>query len=432
MRGCYKPTWFVEHDVDRVTAIQWLAIDFDSALLGGRGFWIADDQSIDANTTGHYPFNCRCPRAQPLLGQCSRKPDATPLARCWSHILHAPECRSFSVRYKLNEVDKWRWKLAHTAVVFATVHSMTAIIQVRDLIFEYPGRRALDRVTFDIEAGAVTALVGPNGAGKTTLMRCLCGLERPLVGEIRVDAIDVIEEPRRCHERIGFLPDFVGLYEALTVEQCLHYHAAANGVTSGLALRLRETAAQLGLTDRLQQRVSELSRGLRQRVAVGQAIIHQPALLILDEPASGLDPEARHDLASLFRTLQGSGMSLLVSSHILAELEDYATHMLVLKDGRLIEHRALRGSPVRAELLIEVLSDAARARAWLAARAEVSDVEMIPSGARVVCAGLSDAHAVLLRDMVTAGFAVSSFAPVGSDLQRSYLDSVRTPPESRV
>ncbi len=314
---------------------------------------------------------------------------------------------------------------AHIPVAFGTVDRMKLIIDVQDLVFEYPGRRALDHISFGLETGSVTALVGPNGAGKTTLMRCLCGLNRSLTGRIRVDDIDVVEEPRRCHQRIGFLPDFVGLYDALTVEQCLHYHATANGLTHELPARIRETAAQLRLTDRLQMHVGELSRGLRQRVAIGQAIIHEPALLILDEPAAGLDPEARHDLAQLFLTLQARGMSLLVSSHILAELEDYATHMLVVKDGRLIEHRALAGRSSRAELVVEVLSDPGAAAQWLQARAEVSAVQLTPRGARFVCAGMDDVHAALLRDLIAAGIPVSSFGAVGADLQRSYLDSVR-------
>lgn len=303
---------------------------------------------------------------------------------------------------------------------------MKPIIEVRGIVFEYPGRRALDNVSFEIEAGAITALVGPNGAGKTTLMRCLCGLERPLTGEIRIDGVDVIEAPRSSHERIGFLPDFSGLYEALTIQQCWHYHAIANGVTRDLETRIQAAAEHLRLADRLQQRVGELSRGLRQRVAIGQAIIHEPAVLILDEPASGLDPEARHDLARLFRTLQGQGMSLLVSSHILAELEDYATQMLVLKDGRLLEHRALQVTE-RTELAVDVLSDKAVAMAWLRARAEVSELQAGARGARFVYAGAVAAQAQLLSDLIAAGIVVSRFASAGSDLQRSYLDSIRSP-----
>ncbi|MFP6680824.1 MAG: ABC transporter ATP-binding protein, partial [Gammaproteobacteria bacterium] len=166
------------------------------------------------------------------------------------------------------------------------------MIEVQNLIFEYPGHRAIDDVSFTINRDSVTALVGPNGAGKTTLMRCLCGLERPLSGSIIIDGIDVIENPRRSHEKIGYLSDFFGLYDELQVAQCLRYAAEANGVRNNVSESIRQTAERLRLTERLYQHVGELSRGLRQRVAIGQAMIHNPRVLILDEPASGLDPEA--------------------------------------------------------------------------------------------------------------------------------------------
>ncbi|CAK0767957.1 hypothetical protein CCP3SC15_3770002 [Gammaproteobacteria bacterium] len=154
--------------------------------------------------------------------------------------------------------------------------------------------RALDQVGFSVPQGSITALVGPNGAGKTTLLRCIAGLDLPLSGKIRVDGIDVLDEPRACHRRVGYLSDSFGLYDTLTVRQCLYYAAEANGVDSArLDEAVQDTAAKLGLTDRLRQRTSELSRGLRQRVAIAQAIIHRPGVVLLDEPAAGLDPEAR-------------------------------------------------------------------------------------------------------------------------------------------
>ncbi len=219
------------------------------------------------------------------------------------------------------------------------------MIEVRGLSYEYPGLRALADVSFDIARGTITALVGPNGAGKTTLLRCLAGMERPLSGSIRVNDIDVIEEPRRSHRHVGYLSDFFGLYDKLTVRQCLRYVGAANGLAAdALAATVADTAAELGIHERLDQRTGELSRGLRQRVAIAQAIIHGPTVVLLDEPASGLDPEARYALGELFLTLRRRGMTLLVSSHILAELEAYSTHMLILRGGQLVEHRALAQS----------------------------------------------------------------------------------------
>src|SRR4051812_9656150 len=123
---------------------------------------------------------------------------------------------------------------------------MSAAIHVSNLLFEYPGVRALDDVSFEVQAGSVTALVGPNGAGKTTLLRCLAGLELPLLGSIEVAGVDVLEAPRAVHRRIGYLSDFYGLYDALTVRQCFQHAAAAHGVDeTALAAALERTAERL-------------------------------------------------------------------------------------------------------------------------------------------------------------------------------------------
>ena len=217
-----------------------------------------------------------------------------------------------------------------------------AVITIEDVIFEYPGHRALNRVSLHIAAGTVTALVGPNGAGKSTLLRCIAGLDQPLSGRIEVDGIDVVQSPRAVHAHLGYLSDFFGLYEKLTVQQGLQYAALARGMEHGHALaRSHAVAQQLGLADLLQRQPSALSRGQRQRLAIGQAIVHQPQVLLLDEPASGLDPDARDSLATLFRQLQAQGMTLVVSSHILSELDAYSTHVLSLRGGCVEQHSPL-------------------------------------------------------------------------------------------
>src|SRR6201991_1509648 len=144
------------------------------------------------------------------------------------------------------------------------------IARIAGLRFEYPGVRALHDVSVELAAGTVTALVGPNGAGKSTLMRCLAGLETPALGQIEVDGVDVIEEPREAHRKLGYLSDFFGVYESLSVRQCLVHAAAIHGVAEAtLDGEARRTAGQLGLADRLEARAGTLSRGLRQRLAIG-------------------------------------------------------------------------------------------------------------------------------------------------------------------
>jgi len=301
------------------------------------------------------------------------------------------------------------------------------MIDVHNLIFEYPRQRALDDVSFGIEANSVTALVGPNGAGKTTLMRCLCGLERPLSGTIHIDGIDVIEHPRQSHERIGFLSDFFGLYDPLSVRQVLAYAAAANGMRAGIDAAVLTTAERLHLHDRLHQPVGELSRGLRQRVAIGQSLIHAPKVLILDEPASGLDPEARHDLAELFKALQTDGMTLLVSSHILAELETYASDMLVIRAGRIVEQRRLHAPAASRRRVVVRLAAGGRdgIAELLKQRQDVHGV--LVEGDRLVCefSGGDEAQHALLKFLIEADAPVLSFAAHESDLQQSYIESLR-------
>lgn len=213
------------------------------------------------------------------------------------------------------------------------------MITVTDLTFDYPGKRALEHISFSIEAGSITALVGPNGAGKSTLMRCLAALETPSSGSIQIASLDVLEFPREAHALMGYLPDFFGLYDDLTVEQCLSYHAMVQNIPKPeQKAAIERVAVRMQIQDILLQETKTLSRGQRQRLAIAQAIIHHPKVLILDEPASGLDPEARYHLSQLLVLLAQEGITMLVSSHILSELEDYCTNMLVLREGKIVKH----------------------------------------------------------------------------------------------
>lgn len=301
------------------------------------------------------------------------------------------------------------------------------MIAVRNLIFEYPGIRALDDVSFDIPQGSITALVGPNGAGKTTLLRCMAALEQPVSGSIDIAGIDVLEQPRACHRIIGYLSDFFGLYQRLTVRQCLHYVARAQGIPEDhCQTAIAEVSHNLQIDDRLDMHPGELSRGLRQRLAIAQAIIHKPRLVLLDEPASGLDPEARHDLAELFLELQRQGMTLLVSSHILAELEAYCTDMLMLRHGRIVEQVAVKSSSAQRDFRlvlahavehldtvlrqfegVSVLKTEQNRQAWL----QITDQP-------------EQQHA-LLMNLLAQGLPVCEFAPSSRNLQDTYLQTIR-------
>ena len=307
-----------------------------------------------------------------------------------------------------------------------------AIIEVSDLTFDYPGFRALERVSLSIAPGTVTALVGPNGAGKTTLLRCIAALDTPLSGTVRVAGLDVYESPREVHRLMGYLSDNFGLYSDLTVAQGLEYAARSQGLASGaVAQAVQSTAQRLGLSDKLGNLASALSRGQRQRLAIGQAIIHAPKVLLLDEPASGLDPEARSSLAQVFKALKAQGMSLLVSSHILAELDEYSTHMLALSQGRVLEHRALshiappgqEAAPERL-LRLEFLTPAESVAPWLSQQAHVRLGRVEGHGLEMAFSGPLSAQAALVAACVAAGHPLTSIAPVTENLQQSYLKSL--------
>ncbi|MGB1882461.1 MAG: ABC transporter ATP-binding protein [Gammaproteobacteria bacterium] len=304
--------------------------------------------------------------------------------------------------------------------------SKSAIISVESLCYEYPGRRALDNVTFDIAKGSITALVGPNGAGKTTLLRCLAGMDRPLGGAIDIAGIDVVSEPRKSHRVSGYLSDFFGLYETLSVRQSLTYVARANRLDSASVNSVVEsTATDLGMGDRLEQTTATLSRGLRQRVAIAQAIIHRPEIVLLDEPASGLDPEARFQLGELFLALQKRGMTLVVSSHILAELESYSSHMLILGDGRIIDHRNLRETDIELRRIeIRATEGMDQLEQWLQTKAPISDVQRFEDRLVITLNAADYESARLLKDLVDVEFPITHFAEISEDLQQSYLHSI--------
>ena len=299
------------------------------------------------------------------------------------------------------------------------------MIEAIAVTYEYPGTRALEHISFSLPPRSITALVGPNGAGKTTLLRCLAGLDEPFSGAIRIAGIDVTQDRRAAHRQIGYLPDHFGLYAELSVQQALRYAGRSRGLdATGLEQRLETVIRQVGLADKLGGRVGALSRGQRQRLALAQAIIHSPAVLLLDEPASGLDPESRAALSSLMRSLAGEGMTLVVSSHILAELEEYCTGMLVLQQGRVVEHRRLeqvaRGRHIRIRLAQPSASvDEALAQLAGAMPLQGSDLER-----QFSFAGDDAELAGLLGQLIGRGIPVCEFGATAESLQDAYLAAV--------
>lgn len=308
------------------------------------------------------------------------------------------------------------------------MHS-TALIQVKQLTFEYPGTRALDSVSFDIASGSITALVGPNGAGKSTLLRCIAALDYPLSGQVLLNGVDVLDDPRASHAKIGYLSDNFGLYDALSVRQCLTFAASSQGVAAdNITKVVNKTAEQLDLTNKLNSAAGALSRGQRQRVAIGQAIIHSPSLLLLDEPASGLDPEARHSLSQVFIALKNSGMTLIVSSHILAELEDYSTDMLVLKGGIVLQQQSVQSIPAQNLSLVEFelvhIADAAKLSELIQNIPAASALEIASNLASLQLNEFLMPRHMLLNKLIQADISINTFGLQENNMQQNYLKVV--------
>jgi ABC-2 type transport system ATP-binding protein len=308
------------------------------------------------------------------------------------------------------------------------------MIDAENLVFDYPSGRALHGVSFVVRAGAVLALVGPNGAGKSTLMRCIAALDAPTEGTIIVQGYDTSRNPREIHAALGYLSDMFGLYDALTVRQALIYAARSRGVGAAETnAAVLAAAGRVGLSNRLESFAGELSRGLRQRLAIAQTIVHKPRVLLLDEPASGLDPDARKSLSELILSLAADGMTIMVSSHILSELDDYCTEMLMLDEGRIVggEVVAVDGKPIA-----QAASDGDAESPPPMTRVKVAFAE--PAGllaARIEALGLTvehvdgndaflliapDAETTALALLVSAGLSVRSFAPIRQTLEAAY------------
>lgn len=308
------------------------------------------------------------------------------------------------------------------------------MLHVDNLIFDYPGHRALNDVSFSLEKGTITALVGPNGAGKSTLMRLCAALDQPFAGTVQLDGLDIHANPRQAHRQMGFLPDFFGLYDEMTVQQGLMYRAASQGVPPGRQRMVAESAAErLEIADRLAQKAGALSRGLRQRLAIAQSILHAPTFLMLDEPASGLDPSARIGLSAVLRNLARDGMTILVSSHILAELEDYSTHILMLRQGRVVDHAPLVVMGTVTERRIEIRLDFAHPVSELRKRLmAIDDFEVLSCGiddAIVIADPDPSARATMLAKVIAAGLPLASFAPERRSLQDIYLARMKADAE---
>ncbi|AIY01998.1 ABC-type multidrug transport system, ATPase component [Arthrobacter sp. PAMC 25486] len=279
-------------------------------------------------------------------------------------------------------------------------------------------------VQMDVQApaGQVTALIGPNGAGKTTLLLMLASLLAPDTGSISVMGIDPVKDPAAARAKIGWMPDTLGVWEALTAREILttmgkFYHLPKAQIPG----RVEELLELVNLSSLADQKARVLSRGQQQRLSLARALIHDPEVLLLDEPASGLDPGSRIALRSILRRLAAEGKVVVVSSHVLAELDEIADGAVFVNQGRSV----LAQSVEQAAGQGRKYSIAALDPADLAAALTTLGVAFEPGTGRRPSASVSverEEHAAaLLRDLVAAGVAVCAFAPATGALEETYM-----------
>lgn len=209
-----------------------------------------------------------------------------------------------------------------------------SVIELQNISHVYDDFLALKDINLSIKKNSVTALIGPNGAGKTTLLKCICGQIMPTTGSQHILGMDIRNNQRKIRQKVSFLQDTFGLYDEKVIDVLNHKGLIHKLSKKEIKQKIEEFTDSLNLKDLFQKNVSILSKGQRQRVAVGHALMQNPEILLLDEPAAGLDPLARYDLSNLIKALSEK-ITLIVSSHILTELEEYATHLCIIEKGQL-------------------------------------------------------------------------------------------------
>ncbi len=301
------------------------------------------------------------------------------------------------------------------------------IIQFEGVEKRYGRTVALDRIDLSIPEGSITGLIGPNGAGKTTSMLIMSTLLDRDGGTVDVAGHDPLTDPRGVRRMLGYMPDFFGFYENLNTTEYLDFFAATHGIKP--ARRPAVIADLLGLVDleaKADADVNGLSRGMKQRLSLARALLHDPQILVLDEPASGLDPRARVHLRELISELARLGKTVVISSHILAELEGICSHMaiidggLVRAQGRLEEIRELLTAARRVSVRIpdERIDEA---QDLAAGDQDVSEVSVERGSLRMVLAGGDEASARLLGLMVGSGIPVYEWRTESAGLEELFL-----------
>ena len=304
---------------------------------------------------------------------------------------------------------------------------MSAVIQITNLRKEFDDLVAVQGLDVSIPEGEIYGLIGPNGAGKTTTIRMACGLLEPTDGHVTIADVDVHHDPERAQQFIGYLSDFFSVYEDLKVWEYLDFFAHAYKMPEAeIPARIDEVIRQVELEVKRDAMIKGLSRGMKQRLGIARAIIHKPRVLLLDEPASGLDPKARLDLRNLLRSLRDDGTTVLISSHILTELEGFCTSIGIMEKGQMIRSGTIADisaaeTILRVVRLSQVGQGSPALTTILQGNPQVSG--LLVQGAQAVFkfSGSDEELAGILAGLVSAGVKVVSFGEVKQTVEDLYL-----------
>jgi ABC-2 type transport system ATP-binding protein len=310
--------------------------------------------------------------------------------------------------------------------MLALMSEIPPLVSIRNLIVRYGRTEAVHGISFDIPRGAIFGFIGPNGAGKTSTIKVLATLLRPASGDVRVCGLDVRRRAADVRRKIGYMPDFFGVYDDLTSEEYLHFFAAAYHIPSAKRPTLiADVLALTDLKDKARAPVDGLSRGMKQRLGIARLLLHDPELLLLDEPANGLDPRARIEMRELLKELQTMGKTILISSHILHELAQFCSHIGILEQGRVVASGPLkeiyRTLALDRAIHVQLAGDAAPFLENMRAIAGVASVEELPDRLVVRLREGELAPEDLLDAIRATGTRVRMFQPDAVDMETAFM-----------
>ncbi|MFH1268489.1 MAG: ABC transporter ATP-binding protein [Planctomycetota bacterium] len=301
------------------------------------------------------------------------------------------------------------------------------MIELRGLHRYFGETKAVNDVSFEVRRGQVFGYIGPNGAGKTTSMRVLATLDLPTAGDAFIDGFSVLNDPDRVRHRLGFMPDYFGTYADVNVREYLDFFARAYRLRGAERTGAIRRVMEFTNLDVLAEKPTDgLSKGMKQRLCLGRALIHDPPVMVLDEPAAGLDPRARIEVREMIRQLANEGKAILISSHILTELAEICDVVGILEMGRLVAVGSVdeiqkQGQTAQSLVEVRLLDGTTTLPNWLAERSGVSHVRQDGQLVRFLHAGPVEAEADLLKAMIEAGFRVVSFGSRNKSLEDVFM-----------